>query len=108
MNFKLLLEWKLCIANCPQKEREIGFCYFTCICVCETVLYLKMKRHSKYTCSRAISVAVLITPTKCREEANAFPFLHLKLFSPVNQVGEVYFSASPLLTKSHLSLSIPD
>lgn len=55
MNFKLLLKWNHCTANCPQKEREISFCYFTCICVCEAILYLKTKRHSKYTCSHDTS-----------------------------------------------------
>lgn len=45
------MEQKHCTVNSPQKEREVGFCYFTCVCVCEAVLHLKTKWHSKYTCS---------------------------------------------------------
>ena len=73
VNFKLLLEWNHCITDCPQKEREISFCYFTCICVGETVFHLKTKRHFKCTCSPDLSVALFITQIKIYVGGKRFP-----------------------------------
>lgn len=93
IDFKLLLKWNHCITNCPEKERQISFYYFTCSCICEAVFYLKTKWHSKYTCSHYISVAVLIT-NKIRIGDKSFPI------SPFAEAflschGKCYFSITP-------------
>lgn len=106
-NFKLLLEWDRCITDGPQKEREISFCYFTRICVGETVLHLKTKWHFKCTSSHDLSVALLITQTKYTQDEMLSRFATCEA-SPLlsHWVAGGAPSASPLLTNGALSASL--